>query len=112
MTRYKYVNGERIKFTKAEETARDKEELDWSNNAFDRAILKLRENRNKLLSETDWWGSSDNTMTAEQTQYRKDLRDITFGLDTLEKVNTKLEVDEDKNSETFGRLINFPTKPN
>lgn len=36
-----------------------------------------RNRRNDLLAETDWWASSDHTMTAEQTAYRQDLRDIT-----------------------------------
>ena len=36
-----------------------------------------RTQRNNLLSETDWWASSDLTMTAEQTAYRQALRDIT-----------------------------------
>jgi len=34
--------------------------------------------RQRLLSETDWWALSDTaTMTAEQTAYRQALRDIT-----------------------------------
>ena len=37
----------------------------------------LRAERNRLLAETDWWASSDLTMTAEQTAYRQALRDIT-----------------------------------
>ncbi len=37
----------------------------------------VRSNRNVLLAETDWWATSDRTMTAEQTQYRQALRDIT-----------------------------------
>ena len=37
----------------------------------------LREERNRRLAETDWWASSDLTMTAEQTAYRQALRDIT-----------------------------------
>jgi hypothetical protein len=36
-----------------------------------------RDERNVLLSETDWWGASDRTMTAEQASYRQALRDIT-----------------------------------
>jgi hypothetical protein len=111
MTRYKYINGKRIKFTKAEETARDKEELDWSNGAFDRAMADLRQKRNNLLNQTDWTANSDVTMSSDMTTYRQELRDITSGLDTVEKVNIKLKVDEDKNSESFGKLINFPTKP-
>jgi hypothetical protein len=36
-----------------------------------------RSKRDVLLSETDWWATSDRTMTAEQTAYRQALRDIT-----------------------------------
>ena len=36
-----------------------------------------RKNRNTLLAETDWWATSDRTMSAEQTAYRQALRDIT-----------------------------------
>ena len=36
-----------------------------------------RRNRDALIAETDWWASSDLTMTAEQTAYRQALRDIT-----------------------------------
>ena len=34
--------------------------------------------RNSRLGQTDWWASSDLTMTAEQTAYRQALRDITI----------------------------------
>jgi hypothetical protein len=33
--------------------------------------------RDAKLAETDWWASSDLTMTSEQTAYRQALRDIT-----------------------------------
>lgn len=95
MTRYKIINGKKIKFTAEEEAIRDQEEANFVDGAFDRAILNLREKRNNLLNETDWWGASDNTMTAEQTQYRQDLRDITNGLTTVEEVNA----------------VEFPEKP-
>lgn len=36
----------------------------------------LRAERDKRLAETDWWASSDRTMTAEQTAYRQALRDL------------------------------------
>ena len=36
-----------------------------------------RAKRDSFISETDWWASSDLTMTAEQTSYRQALRDIT-----------------------------------
>jgi hypothetical protein len=38
---------------------------------------QARSVRNNLLTETDWWATSDRTMTAEQTAYRQALRDIT-----------------------------------
>ena len=41
------------------------------------AALSLRQERDAKLAETDWWASSDLTMTAEQTAYRQALRDIT-----------------------------------
>jgi hypothetical protein len=72
---------------------------------LDNALGNLRFKRNSLLAETDWWGASDNTMTADQTKYRKDLRDLPSGLDTVEKTRTKLEKDTD------GSYKNFPSKP-
>ena len=57
--------------TKTEQEAAYQQELDSS------AIERNRTVRNSLLSETDWWASSDLTMTAEQTAYRQALRDIT-----------------------------------
>lgn len=41
------------------------------------AAERNRTERNRLIAETDWWASSDLTMTAEQTAYRQALRDIT-----------------------------------
>jgi len=86
MPRYKYIDGVRIQFTAEEETARDTEEKAWTDNQLNRDLEMLRNKRNVLLAETDWWGASDNTMTADQTKYRKDLRDLPSGLDTVEKV--------------------------
>jgi hypothetical protein len=37
---------------------------------------EMRWKRDTLIAETDWWASSDLTMTAEQTAYRQALRDI------------------------------------
>lgn len=46
----------------------------------------LREERNRKLAETDWWASSDLTMTTEQTTYRQALRDITDSATSLDDV--------------------------
>tara|TARA_B100000085_G_scaffold213396_1_gene197545 strand:+ start:508 stop:897 length:390 start_codon:yes stop_codon:yes gene_type:complete len=46
----------------------------------------LREERNRRISETDWWASSDLTMSAERTAYRQALRDITNTYSSLDDV--------------------------
>ena len=95
MPRYKQIDGIKVQFTAAEETARDIEEQQWSDGALDRALNSLRQERNHLLKETDWLANSDVTMSSAMTTYRQALRDITSGLDTVAKVNAK----------------QFPTKP-
>jgi len=45
------------------------------------AWANLREQRDKLLSETDWTASTDVTMTAEMTTYRQALRDLPASVD-------------------------------
>ena len=49
-------------------------------------LIALRKERNSLLALTDWWASSDLTMTAEQTAYRQSLRDITDSYTSLDDV--------------------------
>jgi hypothetical protein len=82
-------------FTDEEKIIQDQRIANKEATLFDRSLQSLRNKRNNLLNETDWWGASDNTMTAEQTQYRKDLRDITNGLTTVEQV----------------KAVEFPEKP-
>ena len=62
---------------------------------FDMAMEDLRAKRNQLLQDTDFHALSDNTMSAEMTNYRQELRDITEGITTKEQANA----------------VVFPTKP-
>ena len=52
-------------------------------------LQELRSERNALLAATDWRDlpSYAGTKQAEWRVYRRSLRDITVGLDTVEKVN-------------------------
>ena len=95
MPRFHNINGNKVQFTAEEETARDIEEQAWADGAFDRAIARLREDRNRKLSATDFYALSDVTMSAEMTTYRQDLRDLPDGLTTVEDVDT----------------VTWPTKP-
>ena len=85
MPRYHNINGEKVQFTDAEETARDNEEAAWDNAAPTRALVELRTRRNTLLAETDYLALSDATLTDAMTTYRQALRDLPSGKDTVEK---------------------------
>ena len=95
MTRFHNINGNRVQFTQAEETARDAEEQAWKAGAFDRAIARLREDRTRLLSQTDFYALGDVSMSQDMTNYRQALRDLTEGLTAVEEV----------------QAVTFPTKP-
>lgn len=51
------------------------------------AFRDLRAIRDELLSETDWWATSDRTMTDAETAYRKALRDLPSTLDKTTVLN-------------------------
>lgn len=55
--------------------------------SFEEAMQDLRNKRNNLLAETDWYANSDVTMSDAMTTYRQNLRDITNGLTTVDEVN-------------------------
>jgi len=95
MTRFHNRNNVRTQFTAEEETVRDAEEQAWTDGAFNREIEKLREKRNILLTETDFYALSDVTMSEDMTTYRQELRDLPSGLSTVEDVKN----------------VTYPTKP-
>ena len=86
MPRFHNINGVKVQFTAEEETARDAEEQAWADGKLDRDLLSLREKRNRLLAETDFYALSDVTMSGAMQTYRQDLRNLPSGLDTVEKV--------------------------
>ena len=62
------------------------------NKPQDQAEDAVRNQRNRLLQETDWMALSDNTMTQEWSTYRQALRDLTT-------------------QEGFPYSVEWPTKP-
>lgn len=95
MTRYHNIANQRVAFTAEEETARDAEELAWTNDAPNRRMAELRRQRDALLAETDWMANSDVTMSDAWATYRQALRDITSQTPTDDALSN----------------ITFPTKP-
>ena len=88
MARHKMVNGIRIELTDAENELRDQEEAAWEAGKFDRAIGRLRDDRNRRLFSTDFYALSDVTMSQAMTDYRQALRDLPSGLSTEADVNS------------------------
>ena len=95
MVRYHNINGIRVQFTAEEEAARDAEQKAYADAAPARALARLREKRNRLLTETDYLALSDNTLSDDMRTYRQELRDLPEGKDTVEKCEN----------------ATFPTKP-
>ena len=99
MPRFKLVDNVRVQFTAEEEAARDAEIQIVRDNEFPVAMSRLRQERNNLLTETDWIVTraieTDTSISDDWKTYRQELRDITNGL------TTKAEV----------KAIVFPTKP-
>ena len=95
MPRYHNINGVRVQFTAEEEAARDAEEQAWRDGELDRLLESLRQKRNRLLADTDYFALSDVTLADNMKTYRQQLRDLTSGLDTVDKVNN----------------VTWPTKP-
>lgn len=86
----KLVNGTLVDLTAEEIIERQAEETAWNDNALNRALEKLRNDRNKLLADSDWEVTmakekGTNLSSAFKT-WRQDLRDITEGLTTVEEV--------------------------
>ena len=63
--------------------------------ALNIALDDIRIQRNGLIKDTDYLALSDQTLSSDMTNYRQALRDITNGLDTVEKCNN----------------VTWPTKP-
>ena len=69
----KMVNGVLVEMTKAEIAAANADRDDYINNLLP---VDIRNQRDRLLAETDWMALSDVTMSSEMTTYRQALRDI------------------------------------
>jgi hypothetical protein len=95
MPRYHNINGVKVQFTAEEEIARDAEEKAWADGQLNRDLESLRQQRNVLLADTDYLALSDNTLADNMKTYRQELKNLTNGLDTVDKVKN----------------VTWPTKP-
>ena len=93
------INDVEVDMNATEQQAYDERMLDNQNKALPRALEILRGRRHSRLQESDWTDLPNAVLTDEKKTewqtYRTDLRNLTNGLDTVEKVNA----------------VEFPTKP-
>jgi len=87
MPRFKMVDGVSVQLTADEETARDNEEAAWAAGENGRALAGMRQDRDRLLAETDFYALSDVTMSSDMTTYRQALRDLPSGKTTKAHVD-------------------------
>ena len=88
----KVVNNQVVEMTEEENNAFENYR---TSKHFNIKIENLRQERNLLLKETDFYANSDVTMSEAMRTYRQQLRDITNGLTTVEQVEA----------------VEFPEKP-
>ena len=80
MPRHHMIDGEKVPFTLAEEAIRDVAEEAWEIEKPEREMAKLREERNALLSSSDWTQGIDSPLAdsvkVSWAVYRQELRDL------------------------------------
>jgi hypothetical protein len=76
MARFAATTRGNIPYSDERNALRDAEEAALAAGADGRAFAALREKRDQLLHDTDWWASSDLSITEDQTTYRQALRDL------------------------------------
>ena len=106
--RYKMINGKRLELTAEENKFEDEKDKAWADGELDRKLEQIRENRKPLFVEADWQINKLNDAKGDSSKwidYRIKLRDITKGVDTVDKAKNLLKQNDKKN------YINFPTKP-
>ena len=90
MVRYHKLNGQRVPFTAEEESFRDAEEQAWADEAKDRKLVKIKQERLERLQSTDYLGLSDTTLSVAMSDYRQALRDIPENYTTEEQYDLLL----------------------
>ena len=92
MTRYHATPEGNVPFTAEEEAEWDAAEASMGDGVDPSKAEEIRNERNQLLSETDWMAGSDVTMSTAWRTYRQALRDV-------------------PSQEGFPNTVTWPTKP-
>ena len=97
------INGIEVPLTQEEILLKQQKDAEFNAGVLDRSLQQLRELRNNLLNQTDFYvvkaKENNEEIPANIKTYRQELRDLTEELTTVEQVNNIL----------VNKL--FPTKP-
>jgi shikimate kinase len=97
------INGIEVPLTQEEILLKQQQDAEYNSGEFDRAIKQLRNTRNKLLADTDFYvvkaKENNEEVPANIKAYRQELRDLTEGLTTVEQIVNIIKNDL------------YPTKP-
>ena len=86
------VDREATETEKADIIARNKA---WEDDKLNRQLSQIREIRNEKLSETDYLAMSDNVMSDDMKDFRKQMRDIPQDFTTESQYDLLLARDSD-----------------
>jgi hypothetical protein len=88
------INGIEVALTQEEILLKQQKDAEFNAGALDRSLKQLRDIRNNLLNQTDWYitkaKENNEEVPANVKTYRQELRDLTEGLTTVEQVNNIL----------------------
>ena len=88
------INGIEVPLTQEEILLKQQKDIEFNAGALDRALEQLRELRNNLLNDTDFYvvkaKEHNEEVPVNVKTYRQELRDLTEGLTTAEQVNNIL----------------------
>jgi hypothetical protein len=97
------INCIEVALTQEEILLKQQQDAEFNAGSLNRSLEQLRELRNKLLNDTDFYivkaKENNEEIPTNIKTYRQQLRDLTEGLTTVEQVNNIL----------INKL--FPTKP-
>lgn len=96
----KMVNGVEVKLTADEIKELEARDKEWADGEYDRLMVSIRQERTELLDRTEWTVNNDNQLTddkkTEWKVWRQKLRDITEGVDTVDKAKAVTMPDKPK----------------
>ena len=84
----KMVNGKEVELTADEIKELEARDKEWADGELDRRLEEIREVRRPLFVEADWQINKLNDAKGDASKwiaYRIELRDITKGVDTVDK---------------------------